>query len=450
MKKMMIFAAVAAMMMMQAPISASACSDDDVKVMVKAEIDLGTECVYSGYVGVGDMNGDRRITTDEVLVNIHDLNYPGGVAAGLSDHFVWGRRGTFITEVRDENGKLRVDNPEEYEAGTQAPLYSQTVENGDTVHCYAIALDQPCYELTVDAPDLSIGANSKIPTGTVITATAVLRDPNKAEPQPLSGVELLQNGKGTGIKTDGNGKATLTLAQAGDFDIAGDFKAYGISEVSGSYSIHVIDAQKMRQVDLTVRKNDGEPEVASKLWAYDYNGDGRITAKDAFSCTTASYYPVGNYPDKIFGSDGSFICTVSDANGTPKFIAPVRGQELSAELENGYAVDFALEGLKRTEKRAVPAEAAQTTAPAVTTAAETTATEAVTAAVQTTSAAASTAAQTTAAPAQTTAANTVKVNADGSVKTGSLQTGDSAPLLACAVCMLSGIVALVFCRKRCR
>lgn len=445
MKKMMIFAAVAAMMMMQAPISASACSDDDVKVMVKAEIDLGTECVYSGYVGVDDMNGDRRITTDEVLVNIHDQNYPGGVAAGLSDHFVWGRRGTFITEVRDENGKLRVENPEEYEAGTAAPVYSRTVEAGDSIRCFAVALDSAQYELTVENTDLSLSIYDKVPTGTAVTFGAYCYDPCKADPIPVPGVELLQNGKGTGIKTDGNGKATLTLAQAGDCDIAGDFGSG--SDSAGSFSFHVMDAQKIRRVNLTVRKNEGAPELNTTLNVYDADNDGRISVDDAFCCAAMVHYPIGNYPDKVFGSDGSFICTVSDKNGKMKMIAPIAALNKTTEIEAGDTVDFAPEGLRHSEKRAAPAEAAQTTAPAVTTAAETTATEAETTAAQTaeaavTAAAAETAARTTAAPAQTTAA--------GTVRTGSLQTGDSAPLLACAVCMLSGIVALVFSRKRCR
>ena len=58
-------------------------------------------------------------------------------------------------------------------------------------------------------------------------------------------------------------------------------------------------------------------------------------------------------------------------------------------------------------------------------------------------------AQTT-APAQTTSApaGTVKTDANGKAQTGSLKTGDTAPLFVCGLCMLSGCTALLCLRKR--
>lgn len=457
MKKTMIFAAAAAMMMMQAPVSASACSDDDVRVIVKTEIEIGNERVYSGNVAVGDLNDDHRISTDEVLTMAHELNYPGGAAAGLGSGYIWGRRGSFITEVKDQNGKLRVDNPKEYEAGKAAPMFSQFVEDGDTVHCYAIALDPAHYELTVESPEIGWSLFEKVPTGTAVTFGAYYYDPAKSQPAPVSGIELMMNGKGTGIKTGQDGKATLTFTQAGDFDITVNFDASKQNGYSCSYPIHVTDAKNVRQVQVIVRTDHLASDLNTKVNVYDADNDGSITAKDAFLCTTEIYYPVGNYPDDVFGTDGTFICNVSDAKGTPTLVAALGDDRINkAVIENGYVVEFSLEGLQRTEKRAVPAEAAQTTAPAqtatasaATTAAQTTAAaDAQTTAAAQTTVSAQTAAQTTAAPAQTTAANTVKTDAKGNVKTGSLQTGDSAPLLACAVCILSGMVALVFRRKR--
>ena len=446
MKKTMIFAAAAAMMMMQAPVTASACCDDDVRVIVKTDIDLGDTCVYSAFVPVGDLNGDHRITTDEVLTMAHDLSYPGGASAGLDSGCVWGRRGSFITEVKDQNRKLRVENPMEFEAGTQAPKYSQFVEDGDTVHCYAIALDPAHYELTVESPELGWSLFEKVPTGTSVTFGAYYYDPAKSQPAPVSGIELMMNGKGTGIRTGQDGKATLTFTQAGDFDITGNFDASVQNGYTCSYPIHVTDAKDVRQVQVIVRTDHLASDLNSKVNVYDADNDGSITAKDAFLCTTQIYYPVGNYPNDVFGTDGTFICNVIDAKGTPTLIAPLGDSRINkAVIENGYVVEFSLEGYQRIEKLASVSDTAQTTAPAVTTASAQTTTAA-----QTTDAAVTAAARTTAAPAQTTAANTVKVNADGTVRTGSLQTGDSAPLFAYAVCLLGGMAVLVFSRKRCR
>ncbi|MBR5722395.1 MAG: hypothetical protein IKX57_02115 [Oscillospiraceae bacterium] len=460
MKKTMIFAAIAAMMMQAAPISASACSDDDVRAMVKTEIDLGTERVYSAMVGVGDLNDDGKITTDEVLKMAHELDYPGGAAAGLGSGYIWGRRGSFITEVRDQNGKLRVDNPKEYEAGKAAPKYSQTVEDGDTVHCYAIALDAAHYDLTVESPEIGWSLFEKVPTGTAVTFYASYYDPAKIQPTPVAGIELMQNGKGTGIKTGQDGKATLTLSQAGDFDITGNFDAAKQPNYQPTFTFHVMDAQKVCQVQVLVRTDHLASDLNAKVNVYDADNDGSITAYDVFLCTTQIYYPVGNYPNDVFGTDGTFICNVSDANGTLKRIAVLGDDAVKkTAVENGYTVEFALEGFQRTEKRAVPADTAVTTAPAATTAAAATTTaEAVTSAAQTTEAAMTSApaetaaaiAQTTAAPAQTTdPASTVKVNANGTVKTGSLKTGDSPlPLIAGVLCILSAGVAVVTRRRK--
>ena len=453
MKKAMIFAAIAAMMMQAAPISASACSDDDVRAMVKTDIDYGKDRVFSGFVGVGDLNDDGRITTDEVLKMAHELHYPGGAAAGLTDHAVWGKRGSFITEVRDQNGKLRVDNPQEYEAGTAAPMYSQVVEDGDSIHCYAIAMDAAHYDLTVESPKSDWSLFEKVPTGTAVTFCASYYDPAKTQPTPVAGIELMQNGKGTGIKTGQDGKATLTFTQAGDFEISAEFTGYNSAITNVSYVFHVLDAQKVCQVQVLVRTDHLASDLNAKVNVYDADNDGSITAYDVFLCTTQIYYPVGNYPNDVFGTDGTFICNVSDATGTLKRIA-VLGDDVvkKTAVENGYTVEFALEGLKRTEKRAVPADAAQTTAPAATTAAAVTS-DTQTTASAVTSAPAETAAaiaQTTAAPAKTTdPASTVKVNANGTVKTGSLKTGDSPlPLIAGVLCILSAGVAVVTRRRK--
>ena len=456
MKKTMIFAAIAAMMMQAAAVSASA---EDVRLTVKTEIEVGSDCVFSGNVAVSDMNHDGKITTDEVLTAAHDLSFPGGAAAGLGSGYIWGKRGSFITEVKDRNGKLRVDNPASYEAGHAAPMYSQDVSEGDSVHCFAIALDPAHYDLMIESPELSMSVFDKTPTGSAVTFGVYYYDPAKIKPTPVSGIELLSNGKGTGIKTDQNGKATVTFSQAGDYEITGKFDPAAQGIYNSSYIFHVVDAQTVRQVQVIVRTDHLASGLNTKVNVYDADNDGSITAKDAFLCTTQIYYPVGNYPNDVFGTDGTFICNVSDANGTPKLIAPLGDDIKKTVVENGYTVEFALEGLANTQKRASVNDAAQTTttAAATTAAAQTTTTAATTAAA-TTAAQTTTPAQTTvsaaavtqtSAPAQTTAApSTVKTDAKGNVQTGSLKTGDTAPLLACAVCILSGCTALVFRRKR--
>lgn len=462
MKKTMIFAAAAAMMMQASPILASACAGC-IAADVNVTIEIGSETVLNNRpVTVFDYNGDGKLTSDEVISAAHDIYYPGSSSAGMADGKIWGKGGSFITAVSDQNGKLRLNNSAEYEAGTAAPSYSDEVQNGDSIRCYAIALDTARYEFVPESANASFSAFEQLPAGFTATFGAYRHDPAKKDPEPVAGAEIVQNGKGTGIKTDQNGKVTVTFAYAGDYELGCNFKSVDPNAVTenDSYFFHIKDASLFRKVQCVVQKEENKTDLNAPLYVYDSDKNGSIDAKDAMYINTEVNYPVGNYPDKLFGESGSFNCIVTDSKKNTKYSGNTKNLSGAVSLAEGDTVYFILDTVKNSvaaqntaflsNKAAdAPAEAAQTTTAAAvtTTASAETTTEA---ALTTTTAAAQTTSASTAASTTASSASTAKSSTSASAaKSGNVKTGDTTmPLIACAVGMLAGGVALTALRKK--
>lgn len=165
-------------------------------------------------VTLADQDEDGAISINDVLYAAHEAKYEGGAAAGYKSELT----GYGISLVRlwgVENGGAYgycVNN-------TMAMSLSDTVKEGDRITAYVYAdpvtySDAYCY-FDVENAILKQGESL------TLTLTKTGYDENWATVLlPVVGAELTIDGVKTGVKTDSNGKATLTLDKAGSLLIS--------------------------------------------------------------------------------------------------------------------------------------------------------------------------------------------------------------------------------------
>ena len=107
MKKIaMMMMTAASVILTAAPLTAPAAAAEDLsaKITISVEMDKGY-VLKPTEITVTDVTKDGKLDFDDALIIAHDLYYPGGAAAGMTQTTIWGREGAFGCYISDENGK---------------------------------------------------------------------------------------------------------------------------------------------------------------------------------------------------------------------------------------------------------------------------------------------------------------------------------------------------------
>jgi hypothetical protein len=175
------------------------CSDNSPKAYVNIADGEGKLVMAMVPVKLADADSDEKLTVNDVLVAAHDAGFEGGAAAGYGT--ATGDYGLYITKLWGvENGGsygYTVNN-------VSAMSLTDPVKEGDIVTAY-IWRDVYTY---FDVSEASLKKGDKL----TLTLTASGYDENWAPvTYALEGAEITVDGEPTGIRTDSDGKAVITL-----------------------------------------------------------------------------------------------------------------------------------------------------------------------------------------------------------------------------------------------
>ena len=360
MKKMFVIAMTAAAMISAASaVNASACQgcgngkeyDPNANANVRVTVRLTKEQItgdahWDQTVNVRDINKDGYLTYSDAVISAFYAYNPTSTALPLGTDCVWGQTGRYQIEVTDGSGKQVYGNSVDGD-----PFCELT--DGMWVHVDPYITDHTVYVLdwnglTEDDVPLCAG-------NTLVDLRTVKYPAGDFRPVPAPFTEIVIDGQPTGMMTDAEGKATITLYQTpGSHKMTAKFPTKDENAVLGTYYYWIEDPEWV------------ENEKAMKL------------------NNTASYA-------------GAMKAKADDT--------------VAAETTAPAAVTTA----QSTTTAAQTSTAAVTTAQAVSTAAPAETTAALTAAAETSAPAVSTAAATTAPAKQTSATGTTKA---GALKTG--------------------------------
>lgn len=163
-----------------------------------------------------DTDADGKITIYDILTTVHDENYEGGASAGFrAEETQWGLSMMKLWGV--ENGGsygYRVNN-------ASAMGLADEVKEGDHVYAY-IYTDTVSFSDTYSFFD-AVTVSAKKGDSVTLTLMQAGYDANW---NPLNtateGAVLYINGKASEMKTDANGKVTVTLDKKGEYVITAE------------------------------------------------------------------------------------------------------------------------------------------------------------------------------------------------------------------------------------
>ena len=434
-KSVILFTALAASMIPFSAFSVSA-AEETANIHIKITLD---ETVLDKDITVKDTNNDGKLTVEDALYTAHEQFYPGGAAAGYSDELIWGK---------PCSGGYSLINPDEYPLEERPYNDRVEIRDGDvfdwSMHCY----NTDSYALYTEFNGTSC-IEEPVAQGTKIIFNAVHHTHTEAGTEKVEGVEILINGQKTGIKTDKNGEAEISLDTVGTYTITADLSQFE-TVFNNKFTYKVVPADTITYTHIIIEPvKDEYPAVNCDLTVSDFDGDGRLTTDDALRLAHRYYGEPDAEKTKlgqnmIWGQSGKFICEVFDGEKLIWSGSAVEKNSESYELkEAGCTVRFRV---KDEETKPAQTKAAETAS----TAAQTEAAKTVSTAAQTeTAKTVSTAAQTEAATAANITAavqnNVTKLPANApanaapasvitsdNVKTTGAKTGDDMPVAALA------------------
>ena len=185
---------------------------------------------------VTDLNGDEKLSIDETLVAAHDQFFEGGAAAGL-----WGI----------ENG----GSYGFYVNSNLAWSLNDEVKENDYLDAFVYS-DTKSYSDAYSFFDIREKLGTEVGDTLSLTLSKIGFDPTTYAPTkyPVVGAEITINGKGTGVLTDAEGKATITLENDSDANI----KAV-ISAKSGTETL----VPPVCLADINLKEEETEPETTT-------------------------------------------------------------------------------------------------------------------------------------------------------------------------------------------
>lgn len=165
-------------------------------------------------VTVSDIDGDGRLTVNDALYCAHEKVYSGGADAGYS-YYIHKDYGLSVGKLwGDTSGNFGY-----YLNNKSCWSLSDGVKDGDYLNAFVYA-DGKYYSDTYcffDAYTVSADAESDIE----LTLSCAGYDASwNPVTLPLADAEITVDGQPTGIRTDSNGKATITISDSGSHIIS--------------------------------------------------------------------------------------------------------------------------------------------------------------------------------------------------------------------------------------
>ncbi len=213
MKKL--FAVTLTLMMLLGCMSITAFAEDaDLSAKVSVTLsDKGNLVVTQEIVTVTDVDQDGTLTLSDALYAAHEAKYAGGASAGYATAVTdWGLGITKLWGDTSGNYGYYVNNASAYSL-------ADPVKEGDTVNAFVYA-DGTTYSDTYcwfDERAVIAEAGSTITLTLLGAGYDVDWNPVTL---PVAGATVTVNGEKIEVKTDAEGKATLTLSEAGSYLIS--------------------------------------------------------------------------------------------------------------------------------------------------------------------------------------------------------------------------------------
>ncbi len=201
---------------------------------------------------VTDLNGDEKLSIDETLVAAHDQFFEGGAAAGYASSEKEGYDGPSIDKLWGiENG----GSYGFYVNSNLAWSLNDEVKENDYLDAFVYS-DTKSYSDAYSFFDIREKLGTEVGDTLSLTLSKIGFDPTTYAPTkyPVVGAEITINGKGTGVLTDAEGKATITLENDSDANI----KAV-ISAKSGTETL----VPPVCLADINLKEEETEPETTT-------------------------------------------------------------------------------------------------------------------------------------------------------------------------------------------
>jgi hypothetical protein len=209
-KTVMMMMTAAALAAVSAPMNASAAETVNVTFSLET-IDQNTlgERTVTGSVEVKDTDSDGKLTPADVMYLAHEKYYPGGAAAGLDETYTWGVASLYTCNITDKNGTCVYTS-----SGPVNTRY--TLEDGDSISWTAQYFMQGDYT-NITLSGLTDSANSKTVTNAPISVHIDVKPQLKQNVGKLSaaGMKIFVDDTDTGVVTDQNGNAAISVKTAG-------------------------------------------------------------------------------------------------------------------------------------------------------------------------------------------------------------------------------------------
>lgn len=179
-------------------------ADTTVKVTIS---NAGNLVVTQESVKVTDADNDGKLTINDALIIIHTAKHPDGANGFASSVGDYGLSATKLWGVETTGIGYYVNN-------NSAWSLADELKDGDKLVAWLYAddtgwSDQYCY-FDVDTKTVNAG------TAFTLTLTGIGYDASwNLVPAPLAGATITVNGAATDVKTDAEGKATITVKNAG-------------------------------------------------------------------------------------------------------------------------------------------------------------------------------------------------------------------------------------------
>ena len=210
MKKLMILVLSAAMLLGLSGVALA----DDTKVNVSIADNNGEAVLVQKPVTVTDVDGDGTLTVGDALVCAHEAYFEGGAEAGIKTSMgTYGLQLDLLWGYDNGTGYGYLVN-NAFSMGLGDP-----VKDGDYVYAYIYTdltnwSDTYCF---FDQNTVSAEEGGKVTL--TLSAAGYAADYSQLN-SPVEGAKILIDGKDAGVVTDAEGKAEITLADAGEHVIS--------------------------------------------------------------------------------------------------------------------------------------------------------------------------------------------------------------------------------------
>ena len=286
MKKLITASTVLALTLSLGTFSVSAADDLSASVYITISDANGSLAIAQQQVAVTDIDSDGTLTISDALYCAHEASYEGGASAGfatsqteygLSLDMLWGTA---------NSGSYGY-----YVNNTSAMSLNDAISEGDYINAYVYTdltawSDVYCY---FDRNTVSTEENLEFS----LTLSYCGYDANwNPVTLAVSGATITVDGETTEFVTDENGKATITLAAAGD---------YVLSAVSETQTL----VPPVCKVSVAATQHDIETEPESSS----------ASQSESESVNTQLPADTGVYPPLVFGVLAAAVitCTVASA-----------------------------------------------------------------------------------------------------------------------------------------